>query len=137
MPNLFKVNNNDTRWRHWFGSGVFIVNFNHILQHVLVLLLIILVGKYPPGSFPFSQDWKSMGLSRNSLSWFFENLRKWKYNIKQIGNLRKMWDFFKLLNSHTYRAAIIRSYYYFELIHELLFHKTRRVKVNELGKKLK
>ena len=40
----FKVNNRDTRTRCeiWRGSGVFIVNFEHISRLVLVFLLLTL-----------------------------------------------------------------------------------------------
>ena len=41
MWNMFKVNNKDTR-RHWRRSGLFIVNFEHILHLVLVFLLLTL-----------------------------------------------------------------------------------------------
>ena len=39
---MFKVNNIDTRKSHWRRSGIFIVNFEHISQPVLALLLITL-----------------------------------------------------------------------------------------------
>ena len=35
---MFKINNKDTR-RHWGRSGVFIVNFEHVLHIVVVFLL--------------------------------------------------------------------------------------------------
>ena len=69
---LLKVSNRNTRtrcglcskltiktpeWRHWRRSGVFIVNFEHILQLVLVLLLLTLNMWLPAGfrcrSFPY------------------------------------------------------------------------------------
>ena len=37
---MFKVNNKDTRTKHWRRSGTFTVNFEHILHLVLVLLLL-------------------------------------------------------------------------------------------------
>ena len=43
MWNLFKVKNEDTRHR----SGVFIVNFEHILHLVLVFLLLTLSMEMP------------------------------------------------------------------------------------------
>ena len=61
---MFKVNNRNTRtWReicskltiksperrHWCRSGVFIVNFEHILHPVLVLLLLTLSRQMPTG----------------------------------------------------------------------------------------
>ena len=39
---MFKVNNKDTERRHWRRSGVFIVNFEHILHLVLVFVLLTL-----------------------------------------------------------------------------------------------
>ena len=56
---MFKVNNKDTRTipfcAVWRRSGVFIVNFEHILRLVLVFLLLtlrrqMLIGIYPNGT---------------------------------------------------------------------------------------
>ena len=56
---MFKVNNKDTRTipfgAIWRRSGVFIVNFEHILRLVLVFLLLtlrrqMLIGTYPNGT---------------------------------------------------------------------------------------
>ena len=34
--NLLKVNNEEPKWRHWLGSGAFIVDFEQISQHYSV-----------------------------------------------------------------------------------------------------
>ena len=39
---MLKINNKDARRRHWRRSGIFIVNFEHILHLVLVFLLLTL-----------------------------------------------------------------------------------------------
>ena len=39
---MFEVNNKDTERHHWGGSGVFIVNFEHISYLVLLFLLLTL-----------------------------------------------------------------------------------------------
>ena len=39
---MLKVTNKGTRRRYWRRSGVFIVNFKHILHLVLVFLLLTL-----------------------------------------------------------------------------------------------
>ena len=53
---MFKVNNKDTRTPHWRRSGVFIVNFEHIFLHlVLVFLLLTLNMKLPAGVSQFIQ----------------------------------------------------------------------------------
>ena len=46
---MFIVNNKDTRTRHWCRSGIFIVNFEHILHLVLVFLLLTLNMQLPAG----------------------------------------------------------------------------------------
>ena len=40
--NMFEVNNKDTERRQWRRFGVFIVNFEHISNLALVLLLLTL-----------------------------------------------------------------------------------------------
>ena len=70
---LLKVNNRNTRtrceicsnltiktpeWRQWRGSGVFIVDFEHISQLVLVFLLWTL-NILLPARFPFLWRWPS------------------------------------------------------------------------------
>ena len=62
---VFKVNNKSTKtrceiyfnlttktpeWRHWHRSGIFIVNFKHVLHLVLVFLLSALSKYMPAGS---------------------------------------------------------------------------------------
>ena len=56
---MFKVNNKDTRTMPfgaiWRRSGVFIVNFEHILRLALMFLLLtlrrqLLIGIYPKGT---------------------------------------------------------------------------------------
>ena len=49
---MFQVDNKKkkTERRHWRRFGVFIVNFEHISHHVLVILLLTLAGKCLLGS---------------------------------------------------------------------------------------
>ena len=62
---MFKVNNRNTRTRseicskltikiperrHWRRSGIFIINFEHVLHLFLVFLLLILSRQLPAGS---------------------------------------------------------------------------------------
>ena len=49
MRNMFKVNNKDTKRRHWHRSGVFIVNSEHISYFVLLFLLLTLNMWLPDG----------------------------------------------------------------------------------------
>ena len=56
---MFKVNNENTKWRHWSSSGVFIVNFEHISHFFLVFLLLLWTSKCQLGKllvYPFQAN---------------------------------------------------------------------------------
>ena len=54
---MFKVNNEDTERHQWRHSGVIIVNFEHILQLVLVSLLLTLSNYMPVATFIYRMTW--------------------------------------------------------------------------------
>ena len=50
--NLFKVDNRDTRRRHWRRSCVFMVNFEQI-SHIILLFPLLTLNKYIPTGYFF------------------------------------------------------------------------------------
>ena len=68
---MFKANNKSTRRRYWHRSGVFIVNFEHLLHHFFC----ISIADFEQNKF----SWE-LSLSHWFLCTLPENIRKAKFS---------------------------------------------------------